>query len=319
MPFLYFLSRTRKGATKSVKSTCMHSHAWREQSSFLRPRACRLKPPLVPWAHSSAFALLFAAVYPALIEGLVLAAADANLPVRPCIVGVRACSRVMRMPLTSLKGGSGENELARGHEMRGVTRKKTVQVLYFVLFSALACQGRFLSLFFRDSLGLSNQQIGYVFGAGHVIGLFSTPAWSFISDFLQKNEEGIMKKILVLSLIIAGGAFSALLFLLPLTTTALTSVGISVFWWTLLIRSLYSFFMSPAIGILDSVSVHSLPNKGDFGQCRLYGTIAWAVVNSAILGPLLHSGAAGWIQPLGFVGFGVLFITGNIDVVKCLW
>ena len=40
-----------------------------------------------------------------------------------------------------------------------------------------------------------------------------------------------------------------------------------------------------------------------------------AVVNSAILGPLLHSGAAGWIQPLGFVGFGVLFITGNICVV----
>ena len=245
----------------------MHSHAWSEQSSFLRQRACRLKPPLVPRAHFSAFALLLAAVYPALIEGLVLTAPDANLPVRPC-------SRVMRMTLTSLKGGSGEHELARGHEMRGVTRKKTVQVLYFVLFSALACQGRFLSLFFRDSLGLSNQQIGYVFGAGHVIGLFSTPAWSFISDFLQKNEEGIMKKILVLSLIIAGGAFSALLFLLPLTTTALTSVGISVFWWTLLIRSLYSFFMSPAIGILDSVSVHSLPNKGDFGQCRLYGTIA---------------------------------------------
>jgi len=41
-------------------------------------------------------------------------------------------------------------------------------------------------------------------------------------------------------------------------------------------RCLYAFFMSPAIGILDSVAVHSLAHaKRDFGQCRLWGSIAW--------------------------------------------
>ena len=150
---------------------------------------------------------------------------------------------------------------------------------------------------------------GYVFGAGTVVGLFSTPAWSALCDHLQQKR-------LVLTITIAGGSFASLLYLVPLTTTSF-AVGASVFWWTFVSRGLYSFFMSPAIGILDSVagvifpcsdlsshadvpyqhrsmllvniesareltlcespSVHSLDNKGDFGQCRLFGSIAWGV------------------------------------------
>jgi hypothetical protein len=107
----------------------------------------------------------------------------------------------------------------------------------------------------------------------------------------------------VISVIFGGGAASALLYLLPLTTTAL-----NVFWWTLMARCLYAFYMSPAMGILDSVAVNTLAAKGDFGQCRLWGSIAWAVLG-ALLGALLHAGVPGWIQPVGFVGCAVLFIT----------
>jgi len=48
------------------------------------------------------------------------------------------------------------------------------------------------------------------------MGLFSTPFWSALCDYLQRRR-------LVLSVLLAGGAASALLYLLPLilSTTAL--------------------------------------------------------------------------------------------------
>ena len=51
------------------------------------------------------------------------------------------------------------------------------------------------------------------------MGLFSTPFWSALCDYLQRKR-------LVLSVLLAGGAASALLYLLPLilTTTALNGV-----------------------------------------------------------------------------------------------
>ena len=75
----------------------------------------------------------------------------------------------MRLRVTALKGGGegekGQEKSVKAHPRssdvaHGITRKRAVQILYFLVFSALACQGRFLSLFFRDSLGLTNQQIG---------------------------------------------------------------------------------------------------------------------------------------------------------------
>ena len=234
---------------------------------------------------------------PVLVEGLLFATTAASTgPVRS--VGQLAPSCPSRMNLRAWRVGASLNaqRLKGGGGADLVARKRAMELLYFVMYCALACQGRFLSLFFRDTLGLSNQQIGYVFGAGTVVGLFSTPIWSALCDYLQRKR-------LVISVIFGGGAASALLYLLPLTTTAL-----NVFWWTLMARCLYAFYMSPAMGILDSVAVNTLAAKGDFGQCRLWGSIAWAVLG-ALLGALLHAGVPGWIQPVGFVGCAVLFIT----------
>jgi len=145
----------------------------------------------------------------------------------------RGCFSERAAPQGGGRGGPGRAEAGDGSA-----------VLCHVLCTGV--QGRFLSPFIRDTLGLSNQQIGYVFGAGTVVGLFSTPVWSALCDYLQRKR-------LVISVIFGGGAASALLYLLPLTTTAL-----NVFWWTLMARCLYAFYMSPAMGILDSVAVHTL-------------------------------------------------------------
>jgi len=58
------------------------------------------------------------------------------------------------------------------------THKHIVSLLYFLTFAALACNGRFMAIFFRDDLGLSSGDIGFVLACGTFVGLFSTPTWS---------------------------------------------------------------------------------------------------------------------------------------------
>jgi len=183
----------------------------------------------------------------------------------------------------------------------GLTRKQIVSLLYFVMYCALACQGRFISVFFRDSLGLSSEEIGIVLAVGTFIGLFSTPAWSALCDYWQEQRR-------VLILTVSGGAVSALLYLLPLTSPTLFADE-SALMWTLLCRTAYCFFFSPATGILDSIAVHTLDNpKKDFGQCRLWGSLSWGLVSALVLGPLLDCCVAGWIQPVGFALFALVVV-----------
>ena len=136
---------------------------------------------------------------------------------------------------------------------------------------------------------------------GTFVGLFSTPCWSALCDVLQEKR-------LVLMLTTAGGAVSALLYLVPLASSALFVNG-SAMIWTLLCRASYCFFFSPANGILDSIAVHSLENpKKDFGQCRLWGAASWGLVSALVLGPLLDCCVSGWIQPVGFACFALVMM-----------
>ena len=106
--------------------------------------------------------LLVAALGPALVQGLLLAppaagtraSAGRGLPQAACP------SRMARSVAWRAWGPLSAQRLREGGDAPPATQKQAVGLLYFVVFSALACQGRFLSLFFRDSLGLTNQQIG---------------------------------------------------------------------------------------------------------------------------------------------------------------
>ena len=142
----------------------------------------------------------------------------------------------------------------------------------------------------ESTVNPSNEEIGLVLAVGTFVGLFSTPCWSALCDVLQEKR-------LVLMMTTAGGAVSALLYLVPLASSALFVNG-SAMIWTLLCRASYCFFFSPANGILDSIAVHSLENpKRDFGQCRLWGAASWGLVSALVLGPLLDCCVSGWIQP----------------------
>ena len=100
--------------------------------------------------------IVLVGVGPAQVESLVPTPAASKVG-SYCRTALQTCTRPFRVRVSSL---SIDAQRQKAVTVRGGERKQVVQLLYFVIFSALACQGRFLSLFFRDSLGLSNQQIG---------------------------------------------------------------------------------------------------------------------------------------------------------------
>jgi len=72
------------------------------------------------------------------------------------------------------------------------TQKHIVSLLYFLTFAALACNGRFMAIFFRDDLGLSSGDIGFVLACGTFVGLFSTPTWSVREGGWRKDDTCII-------------------------------------------------------------------------------------------------------------------------------
>ena len=67
-------------------------------------------------------------------------------------------------------------------------------VLFFVLFSALACPGRFFSLFLR-SYGLNDAHIGIVLSTGWLVSSFSGPSINAIADSLPRQvavHDGVL-------------------------------------------------------------------------------------------------------------------------------
>ena len=102
----------------------------------------------------------------------------------------------------------------------------------------------------------------------------------------------------MLVITVAGGAFAALLYLVPLVSDAVR-VGESAALWTALARILYCFFFSPSISILDSIAMTSMEDpKRSFGECRMYGSIAWGLISFALIGPLMDYGGRAYFDCL---------------------
>lgn len=173
---------------------------------------------------------------------------------------------------------------------------RSVSLLYFFAFLSFACQGRFLSLFFRD-LGLQNQEIGFVISAGSLVGLVAVPAWTAICDLTSVSQRT------VLMINILGACVAVALFLLPSAMA-----WIPIFFWTLFSKCLFSFFLAPVNTILDTIAVHKLENpKRDYGRCRLWGAVSWGICNAFILGPFIDI-LGTWIMVPGFLMSAVLLL-----------
>ena len=79
----------------------------------------------------------------------------------------------------------------------GITREQwklmgVLSLFWATLFGALGIFFPFYSLYLKENLGLSGQQVGLAMGVFHLVGLVGQPAWGYLAD-----RTGARKTVLV--------------------------------------------------------------------------------------------------------------------------
>lgn len=185
--------------------------------------------------------------------------------------------------------------------------------LFFTFFACQALPGRFNSLFFQAH-GLSDAQIGILFGLSNLVSLASTPLFSVLAD-----KCGSRTRVILYLHIIATVSFLSL-------AAALPSIGLippsAVFPYILTVRTIYAFFARPNLTILTAVCVAQLKERHGkrggtlFGHERLYGTISWALFSLLQGIGLDFSGMhVGWVYVANLT-LSVVFIANLIAYQK---
>lgn len=132
--------------------------------------------------------------------------------------------------------------------------------LFFVFlffYSGEAIYNTYINLY-MSGLRYSNTQIGLIISVSTVCSLLSQMVWGVVSDRVGKRKN-------VLELLFVGTALVALMFYLSTDYIAL-----------MILVSLFSFFFSPLIPLLDNYLLEFVEGtKWNYGQIRLGGTIGY--------------------------------------------
>jgi len=146
---------------------------------------------------------------------------------------------------------------------------------YFLYYAAAAALVPFLIVYYQN-LGLTGTQIGILAGIPPLVSLFSAPLWGALSDMTQRHK---------LSLLVA--ISSAILLALALSTS-------KVFAWLIPVVSLFAFFSSPIMPLVDSTTMSLLGDeKRHYGRIRLWGAIGWGVI-APVVGWLIKTSSIRW-------------------------
>lgn len=146
------------------------------------------------------------------------------------------------------------------------------KLFYFLLFSALAALSPYLVIYY-DLLHFTGRQIGVLSALFPLIALISSPLFGGIADATQKH------RIVMLTAIAGSVVFT---FVLSATTTF---IGL------LIAVTLFSFFYSPIMPLLDDSTVNLLgKHRNRYGKIRIWGAVGWGVT-APLIGLLIdHSG-----------------------------
>jgi MFS transporter, PPP family, 3-phenylpropionic acid transporter len=124
-----------------------------------------------------------------------------------------------------------------------------------------------------ESKGLSAEQIGAVVASGFVVKVLANP---FVAH--QSDRRGERKRLIVLLCILA--LLSFLLFELAVS-----------FWAILFVNCLFLMFWSPAMPLLESLTMQSASQHDfDYGRVRLWGSITF-IVGAVGIGHMLKGGS----------------------------
>ncbi|SEN48973.1 MFS transporter [Paenibacillus sp. OV219] len=158
--------------------------------------------------------------------------------------------------------------------------KYSMHVFMFVFYISNASFVPFLSYWFSQK-GLSNQQIGFLYSLGPLIGLAAQTVWGYLSD-----RYGIGKRLLMVSLMLT-----------PIVTFGYL-LGKERFYMYIIVSAVY-FFLSLAVrpNMEEITLSHARANGQSYGGIRVLGSVSFALT----------------VTPLGIMynhlGINMIFVT----------
>ncbi len=164
--------------------------------------------------------------------------------------------------------------------------KSNFQLFYLLVFFSFGALFPLLTVYLKDTVGLSGSQIGMVMSISPVVMILIQPLWGILSDYTQKP-----KQILIYTLIAT--SVSSIVF-----SFIDNYVGI------IIIAFFLAVTQSALVPISDSIALNYVQKeKENYGAIRLWGAIGFAI---AVL-------VAGWLSD--FFTLKVIFYTFSVALL----
>ena len=136
-----------------------------------------------------------------------------------------------------------------------------LSLFWGTLFGALGIFFPYYSLYLKEDLGLTGQQVGTAMGVFHLIGLIGQPAWGYIAD-----RTGSRKRVLVILSTGMALGFVAFWFVEKYAMLLLVSAGFAAFSTSLIPQG-----MALGLGLLYR------SNNSHFEWVRAFGSVGFLV------------------------------------------
>ena len=148
----------------------------------------------------------------------------------------------------------------------GITREQwklmgVLSLFWATLFGALGIFFPFYSLYLKDILGLSGQQIGLAMGVFHLVGLVGQPSWGYLAD-----RTGARKAVLVVITVGMALGFVAFWHVRSYAVLLLVSMFFAAFYTSLIQQG-----MALGLGLLYRSS------NSHFEWVRAFGSVGFLI------------------------------------------
>ncbi|MCA1032407.1 MFS transporter [Bacillus timonensis] len=138
--------------------------------------------------------------------------------------------------------------------------KINFMLFYFFVFFSFGSLFPLLSVYLKDSIGLTGTQIGIIMSISPVITILIQPFWGIISDYTQKPKLVLMLTLIATAVI------------------GFTYSFVSVYLLFILIAGLLAVTQSAIIPVSDSLALtYVQKHNGNYGSIRLWGALGFAV------------------------------------------
>jgi PPP family 3-phenylpropionic acid transporter len=182
--------------------------------------------------------------------------------------------------------------------------KSAIRGSYFFYSFALGSAFPFLAIYFKDSLGFNELQIGYILMARPLIAIIAQPFWSVMAD-----TGGHRARLAFVLAVIAGIVF-------PL------HLAVKSILLLMAMTSIWSFFNAPLNTLNDALAFQYLGRhrRMRFANFRIFASFGWAVAVICV-GRLLDAIGIQWLFPFYTLGIFIaaLFLWRIPQNEKTTW